>query len=124
MKTYEIVTRVEDDDEGKLIRCASDLVGRVVRREIHHKDGDPTNNDLENLEVRGVPPCFPPEVAQAHAAELRQVLADLLEWRARLNPGEPRHPEWREAKALMERIRDEEDAAREGRKQQHEEKTP
>lgn len=89
------------------------IPGFPVGGTVYHKDGDPTNNDLENLEVRDVPPCFPPQVAQAHAAELRAVLADLLEWRARRGAG---GPEWTRAKALMTLIRDEEDAVREGKR--------
>jgi len=61
-----------------------------------------------------VPPCFPPAAAQAHAAELRQALADLLEWEARVWKGN-QNTAWKEARRLMKQIRDEEDAAREGR---------
>lgn len=59
-----------------------------------------------------IPPCFPRSVAVEHAGELRQVLADLLEWKARVW-GESTSPHWRRAKALMDTIRDEEDKARE-----------
>lgn len=66
---------------------------------------------LAKLDRSPPPPLFPPEVAQAHAAELRSCLADLLNWGA--TTGCWTSKAWREARALMERIRDEEDAARE-----------
>lgn len=90
------------------VKAPLDCGVEILKR--HIREVDPCPTCTHTTPDERPPSPFPRSVAVEHAGELRQAVADLLEWATRNSwHGGP----WRDAKALMTRIRDEEDAARE-----------
>lgn len=122
---------VKTDALGYCLLSPLDCGVEVLRRDVREVTSGPYQEAVEgtmalydaeiarlhavNRKLLGQAPSpFPRSVAVEHAGELRQALADLLEWQARVW-GDSGAPVWRDAKRLMTKIRDEEDEAREAR---------